>query len=340
MFVVKCPRCDKRSKAFVDQAGLKGKCPHCGKKITIVAEPGETPQEDFPVIKAQPIATRRRRGHLADTSPPALLLGVVALAVMWLIYLAGNSWWTGTWAWKVLLSCRWIGYIEIFLFAWGILLLGWKASLWWVQQRPLRWNSFPERFKNEAIRPTDTDVCLAHLQGMARKPLRYILLNRVWLALTHFRQTRSTQEVRGALTGQSAIDANLMDSSYTMPRFLIWVLPIVGFIGTVVGIGFAVTGFSDFIPKVSEVEKAMDSLRLGLGQVTSGLGTAFNTTLVALCLVAPLMLLTSWLRKSEERLLARFDQFSNHDLLGKLSDSTRAGQSDQAQGDENSQRAG
>ena len=247
---------------------------------------------------------------------------------MWLIYLAGNSWWTSTWAWKVLLSCRWIGYIEIFLFAWGILLLGWKASLCWVQQRPLRWNSFPEHFGNEAIRPRDIDVCLVHVQGMARKPLRYILLNRVWLALTHFRQTRSVQEVRGALTGQSAIDANLMDSSYTMLHFLIWVLPIIGFIGTVVGIGFAVTGFSDVIPKVSEVEKAMDSLRLGLGQVTSGLGTAFNTTLVALCLVAPLMLLTSWLRKSEERLLARFDQFSNHDLLGKLSNSTPAGQND------------
>lgn len=322
MFVVKCPRCDKRSKAFVDQAGLKGKCPHCSRKITIVSEAGETPQEAYPVIAAQPKAIAHgRHDRLPDTSPPALPLGAAALVLTWLVYLAGNWWFAGTPAWDILLSCRWVGNMEVCMFIWALLIIGWKAYLWRVQQRPLGLEVFPRQFAKQAIRPSDVDSCLAHVQGLARKPSRYILLHRIWLALDHLRLTRSVQEVRGALTGQSAIDANLLDSSYSMLRFLIWVIPILGFIGTVVGIGIAVTNFSGFIPKVSEVEKAMDSIRTGLGQVTTGLATAFNTTLVALCFVAPLMLLTSWLRKAEEHLLARFDQFSNHDLIGKLADS-------------------
>ena len=325
MFVVKCPKCGQRSKAFVDHAGRRGRCPHCAKRIIIAAAAGETPSDELRHLIAEPNSKTRKgraRVKLPDTSPPAGLLALVALAATWTFFRFGEPWFTGTAlapAWEVVQSCMWIGRVEVFLFLWGLLLLVWKASLWRSQRRPLRWAVFPNQFTGETrISSSDVDGCLAYVQTLSRRPTRSILLNRVCLALQHFRQTRRLDEVRAALTGQSAIDANMLDSSYSMLRFLIWVVPITGFIGTVLGIGIAVGEFADFIPKVSEVEKAMDSLRNGLGQVTTGLGTAFNTTLVALCLVAPLMLLTSWLRKLEEQLLAEIDHFTNHDLLGTL----------------------
>ena len=328
MFVVKCPKCGKRSKAFVDHAGRRGKCPHCGKKIRIVAEVGAGETDGLPEIAARPTRRplkRADRTEIPDTSPPAVPLAILAFGSTWVLFRFGGQWFSGgpaEPAWRLLLTCRWIGRIEVFMFVWGGLLLVWKAVLWRLQRRPLGWSVFPERFADDArVRVGDAGPCLSYAESLVRRPRRSILLNRVCLALEHLRQTRRVQEVRGALTGQSAIDANMLDSSYSMLRFLIWVIPILGFIGTVLGIGMAVAEFADFIPKVSEIEKAMDSLRNGLGQVTTGLGTAFNTTLVALCLVAPLMLATSWLRKGEEHLLAEIDHFTNHNLLAALDDS-------------------
>lgn len=326
MFVVMCPKCEKQSKAFVDHAGLRGKCPHCGKKIAIKAAVDAVLAENLPQIVPQAnglLRKRRQRPHLPDTSPPAVPLAFVALLPTWLFFFLGNSYLADQEAWKIITSCLWVGKVEVFAFFWGLFLILWKAGLWMLQRRPLSWNVLPDRFSGDTrVGPSDVPLCQAHLYGLASRPQRSILLNRVHLALEHFRQTRNVQDVRGALTGQSAIDANLLDSSYTVLRFLIWVIPILGFIGTVVGIGIAVNKFADVIPSVSEIEKAMTSLRAGLGQVTTGLGTAFNTTLVGLLLVTPLMLMTSWLRKLEEHLLAQIDQFSNHNLLGTLDDRT------------------
>jgi biopolymer transport protein ExbB/TolQ/DNA-directed RNA polymerase subunit RPC12/RpoP len=325
MFLVKCPKCQKLSKAYADHAGRRGKCPHCGKKIVIVAVEGESPTEEMPQISPQPETSkgRRRRVPVPDTSPPTLLLALVAAGGVWLFFRYGAGLFAGGGSgsfWEILLSCGWIGRVEVFLFLWGLLLLVWKAALWFLQRRPLQWEVFPARFDGTTkVQQADIDACLEHVHGLTRSPRRSIMLNRVCLALEHLRQAGHVQEVRGALGGQSAIDANLLDSSYMILRFLIWVLPIVGFIGTVMGIGFAVAQFGDFIPQEGEqIEEAMQTLRAGLGRVTTGLGTAFNTTLVALVLVTPLMLLTSWLRKFEERLLAEIDQFSNHNLLGTL----------------------
>ena len=327
MFVVKCPKCGKRSKAFVDHAGRRGECPHCRAKIRIVAEEGQAPTGELAPITALPAWRARpaaRQAKLPHTTPPSAAMALLAIAATWLLFRYGDRWFGGTAlqpAWELLLRCMWIGKVEVFMFVWGVLMLCCKGLLCYGQSRPLRWQVLPSHFSGERrIGPGDVDHCLGHLQSLSRRPRRSLLLNRVWLALEHLRQTGSVQEVRGALTGQSAIDANLLDSSYGMMRFLIWVVPILGFIGTVTGIGLAVSRFADFIPQVSEIEQAMDSLRSGLGEVTTGLGAAFNTTLVALVLVAPLMLATSWLRTVEERLLAEIDQFTNHNLLAGLAE--------------------
>ncbi len=323
MFVVKCPKCEKQSKAFPDHAGRHGKCPHCNKKILIVAEEGVAPDESLEAIQPEKRSRPTKRGDrqpLPDTSPLASMAAVLAVLATWIFFKYGEGLFSASWwqpLWTTLESCSWVGKVEVGLFFWGIILAGWKATLWFRQRRYLGWQVFPENITDGAkIQVTNVDECLEHVEQMAREPRRSILLNRVCLALQHLRLTRNVGEVRGALTGQSAIDANLLDSSYTVLRFLVWVIPIVGFIGTVIGIGVAVNEFANFIPDVAAVEEAMTNLREGLGQVTSGLGTAFNTTLVALCLAAPLMLITSSLRKLEERLLAEIDHFSNHHLLG------------------------
>jgi len=72
-------------------------------------------------------------------------------------------------------------------------------------------------------------------------------------------------------------------------QFAIWVLPLLGFIGTVVGITRAIGGLRETVSQVG----------LGAADLTSvfaGLEFAFDTTFLGLVLVIPLMALTYTLR--------------------------------------------
>lgn len=77
--------------------------------------------------------------------------------------------------------------------------------------------------------------------------------------------------------------------------FAIWVLPLLGFIGTVIGITQAIGGLEQ---SVGTSEIAGD----GLGSVLGGLSFAFDTTFVGLVLVIPVMLLLLTLRTRAQKL--------------------------------------
>ena len=77
-----------------------------------------------------------------------------------------------------------------------------------------------------------------------------------------------------------------------MMRYIAWAIPAIGFIGTVRGIGDA----------LSEAHKAVKG---DVSGVTEGLGIAFNSTLVALLLSIVLMFLLHQLQLAQERARAR-----------------------------------
>jgi hypothetical protein len=128
----------------------------------------------------------------------------------------------------------------------------------------------------------------------------------------------SSAEVADRLASQSDIDANQVTSSYTLLKVFIWAIPILGFIGTVIGIGTAVGGFSGSLDAASE----MDQLKESLMTVTGGLSTAFDTTLVALCFSIIIMFPTSFMQKSEEDVLNSVDEYCNENLLKRLENET------------------
>jgi hypothetical protein len=99
----------------------------------------------------------------------------------------------------------------------------------------------------------------------------------------------------------------------------IWAIPILGFIGTVLGIAESVREFAGFIQTAEGGVQFNTQMRAALAGVTSGLGIAFNTTFLALVLVIPVMLLTSLLQKSEEELLLGIEEYCLEQLLPRLS---------------------
>jgi len=108
-----------------------------------------------------------------------------------------------------------------------------------------------------------------------------------------------------------------MQSGYALLNVFIWAIPILGFIGTVFGIGQSVGEFSDFIRSTNGTD-LNTQMRSALGGVTSGLSVAFNTTFIALVGVVPIMMLASSLRKREEDLLLSVEEYCLEDLLPNL----------------------
>ena len=104
------------------------------------------------------------------------------------------------------------------------------------------------------------------------------------------------------------------ESSYSFPRILVWAIPLLGFIGTVIGISSAVNGFSGFLEQSESVEQ----IKEGIGMVTGGLAVAFDTTLLALFLSVLVMIPLVLVERYESRLLLGIDVFINDKLLPRL----------------------
>jgi len=134
--------------------------------------------------------------------------------------------------------------------------------------------------------------------------------------LEHFRVRKSTPEVASMLASHSEIDANAVQSSYTLMNVFIWAIPILGFIGTVIGISAAVGAFSGSLDAAQDVSVLKDSLN----SVTTGLATAFDTTLIALVMSIFVMFPSSSLQKAEEDLLNWVDEYCNENLIKRLQD--------------------
>lgn len=112
------------------------------------------------------------------------------------------------------------------------------------------------------------------------------------------------------LLSQSDIDGTAVRSSFTMLRVLIWAIPILGFIGTVIGLQEAISGFAG----LNDITRLQEQLAV----VTGGLGSAFQATLIALMLSLFLMFPTSASERAEWRLLNYLDDFCNDQILPRL----------------------
>lgn len=90
---------------------------------------------------------------------------------------------------------------------------------------------------------------------------------------------------------------------YVVPRYINWAIPILGFIGTVLGISLAADG----IQSIVGAKTSLGDLSTELGQAIAPLGIAFDTTLIALSLSVFLTLLQTALQRWEDGVLVDFE---------------------------------
>lgn len=90
-----------------------------------------------------------------------------------------------------------------------------------------------------------------------------------------------------------------------MIRYLIWAIPSIGFIGTVRGIGQALS-------------LADQALAGNISGMTNSLGVAFNSTLIALLISIFLMFLFHQLQRLQDGLLVDIQSYCDRYLLARI----------------------
>lgn len=103
----------------------------------------------------------------------------------------------------------------------------------------------------------------------------------------------------------SGLDQEQAAGRFTLTRYILYLLPVIGFIGTVEGISKALMNISKVLPMVKDLDGFMNNLT----GVTSALQIAFDSTLLALFLSAALMLVQTLVFRRSEDLLARVDRW-------------------------------
>jgi biopolymer transport protein ExbB/TolQ len=146
----------------------------------------------------------------------------------------------------------------------------------------------------------------------------YLITIRCSRVIAAYIQSGNRKSAAELALDDSSFYLSASESSYTFPRILIWAIPLLGFIGTVVGISEAVNGFSGLLEKAADIEQ----IKEGIGIVTNGLAVAFDTTLLALLLSVLVMIPLVLIERFETRLLLGIDIYINDQLLPRFKEKT------------------
>ncbi|MCE9604014.1 MAG: MotA/TolQ/ExbB proton channel family protein [Planctomycetia bacterium] len=196
---------------------------------------------------------------------------------------------------------HWVEYCETIMFFIGLAQLILRAG----DIAEQRANIGKVKFE-ETVPVGDCEVeartLLTQLEALPASTRESYLPRRLRETLDAICRKSSADDLQDDLRFYSDVDAGRAHSSYAMVRIIIWAIPILGFLGTVIGITIAIAGLD---PKLLE-----NSLPI----VTSGLGVAFDTTALALALSMVLMFGQFFIDKQEARLLSDVDNRAN-DML-------------------------
>lgn len=207
----------------------------------------------------------------------------------------------------------WVNYTETFFFFWAVGILYLKVQKLRHQQAAMYLDVLPTDISHE-VNSENVGQFIDHLYGLPARLRDSMMVNRIRKGLELFEIRQSNADVTNMLSAQSNIDGARIGGSYALTKVFLWAIPILGFIGTVLGLSQAI-GSMD-LSNVSDMDKIMGSI----GNVTSGLGTAFDTTLLGLVLAMFLNFPMNVLAKSEDDNLNNIDAFCNEVLLPRLND--------------------
>lgn len=337
-----CPSCGITLQAEPEFAGKMVKCPSCSTKIEI--------PEDFAQGMAETDNGAGTEQEPLQSSLPELNLGQphgnhpasvnlwmalgIGLCVTGLIYLImflipdqknAEGLVTGPWIKQFFVNRGWPQYASTFLSGWcvGVLIL--KAFNIQKQRRAMLIQALPNSIAEE-VNVHNLKEFHDNLLNFPKKLRNTYIVNRIRKALEFFYIRQSNPEVSQMIAAQSEVDANKVAGSYSMVKVFLWAIPIMGFIGTVLGIGAAIGEFGNVLAGGGGAEVAAEGaggtgdIMEALTPVLGSMGMAFDTTLLALVFSIILAFPASALQSKEEDVVTDVDEYCVDNFLKRLSD--------------------
>lgn len=202
---------------------------------------------------------------------------------------------------------HWVEYVETIMFFVGVAELVLKAFNLGDQKNGLKQELLPP-MPAEPLPVSEARGVLDSLSATidARNQGDSYLPRRLKEALDSVCRNDSADGLDEELKYLSEVDAARAHSGYALLRILIWAIPILGFLGTVIGITMAIASLSP------------EALEKSLPEVTAGLGVAFDTTAIALGLSMGLMFGQFLVDKQEGKLLSEVDRIATLELMGRF----------------------
>ena len=190
------------------------------------------------------------------------------------------------------------------LMLWAFAIMAIKANASINERGLLREDLIPIRV-GESINPDSATDYLRQLEGLDDSKKGLFLTRTLINGLKRFTTTKNVQDVSTATHTMVESEAERLESELSMIRYIAWAIPSIGFIGTVRGIGAA----------LSLAHRAVDG---DISGVTQNLGVAFNSTFIALLISIVIMFMVHQLQLLQERQIFETETYCDENLITHL----------------------
>jgi biopolymer transport protein ExbB/TolQ len=197
-----------------------------------------------------------------------------------------------------------VEYVIVGIFIWGIIDIALKVLSFPREIVAVRQDWLPPRQGREPM--AQAHVLLDEVRARPRWLLESRVGRRLVGALEYVTERCSAKDYREHLRYLSEQDEDNSHAAYVLIRFVIGVTPVLGFLGTVIHFGTALSGIS------------FNEMTEKLPVVVGEMGTAFNTTSVALIAAMTMMFSLFVCQRIERSVLRAVDRLVDRELLRRF----------------------
>ncbi len=204
-------------------------------------------------------------------------------------------------------------YVAVFFGMWCAVILVVKRKKLKLQRRALNYPVIPENH-DFVLSSQTADHLIRNIHAIAEDPERFIVFNRILIAVSNLKNLGRVSDVDDILRSIGERDESAQQTSFAILGGFLWAIPVLGFIGTVLGLAQSIGKFSELLDKQADVSGIVGSLK----DVTGGLSTAFETTLLALVIALVIQLWMTAQKKSEEVFLDDCHEYCLKNVVSRI----------------------
>lgn len=246
------------------------------------------------------------------TRPGNLLTFVLGLGLTILFYLALIPL-QGTYFGDMFTQRGPTQYPTVFLSAWSLSILWFKWRKLALQRKALAYEIVPDS-PDFVLSSNTVEEVVRRVYSIVDDPKQFVLFNRIVVALSNLRNLGRVTDVDEILNSLAEQDEDSLETSYSLLGGFVWAIPVLGFIGTVLGLSKSIASFGTVLGSTSEMSQITGALR----GVTAGLSTAFETTLAALVAAMFIQLGLTYIKTREQEFLEHCSDYCLRHVVSRL----------------------